>query len=103
LSAIRVHRIPPHVRDDRETPLLVRRDESIYSCFYLAVKLISEIQKLKRGRVCSESSRRIRTRARAIRPSRQQISAITAPGLRQGDFGSGLAVTKRLDSIYPTG
>jgi hypothetical protein len=25
-SAIRVHRIPPYVRDDRETPLLLRRD-----------------------------------------------------------------------------
>jgi hypothetical protein len=25
-SAIRVHRIPPHVRDDRETPLRERRD-----------------------------------------------------------------------------
>ena len=25
-SAIRVHRIPPHVRDDRETPLCVGRD-----------------------------------------------------------------------------
>ena len=32
--AISVHRNPPHVRDDRETPLLVRRDNSIYSCFY---------------------------------------------------------------------
>jgi hypothetical protein len=38
VSAIRVHRIPPHVRDDRETPLVSRRDDSIYPCFYLAVK-----------------------------------------------------------------
>jgi hypothetical protein len=45
LRAIRVHRSPPHVRDDRETPLRVRRDDSIYSCFYFAVKLISEIPK----------------------------------------------------------
>jgi hypothetical protein len=42
----RVHRSPPHARDDRETPLLVRRDDSLYSCFYLAVKQNSEIQKL---------------------------------------------------------
>jgi hypothetical protein len=27
LSAISVHRIPPYVRDDRETPLLMRRDD----------------------------------------------------------------------------
>jgi hypothetical protein len=46
-SAISVHRSPPHVRDDRETPL--RRGGMIcfYSCFYLEVKLNSEIQKLK--------------------------------------------------------
>jgi hypothetical protein len=43
--AISVHRIPLHVRDDRETPLLVRRDDPIYSCFYRVVKLNSEIQK----------------------------------------------------------
>jgi hypothetical protein len=30
--AISVHRNPPHVRDDRETPLLVRRDNSLYPC-----------------------------------------------------------------------
>jgi hypothetical protein len=37
-SAISVHRIPPHVRDDRETPLL--RDGMIRSIavFYQAVK-----------------------------------------------------------------
>jgi hypothetical protein len=28
---IRVHRIPPHVRDDRETPLETRRDGESYS------------------------------------------------------------------------
>ena len=62
--AIRVHRSPPHVRDDRETPLLVRRDDSLYSCFYVAVKFISEIQKfseavgdaLKRGLFQREAS-----------------------------------------------
>jgi hypothetical protein len=42
--AISVHRIPPHVRDDRETPLR-RRDDSIYSCFYLASKYNSENRK----------------------------------------------------------
>ena len=36
--AISVHRIPPHVRDDRETPL-TRRDDSLYYCFYPAVKI----------------------------------------------------------------
>jgi hypothetical protein len=30
--APRVHRIPPHVRDDRETPLVEERDG--YSCEY---------------------------------------------------------------------
>jgi hypothetical protein len=45
---IRVHRIPPHVRDDRETPLRGGGTESQYSCFYLGVKLNSEIQKLVR-------------------------------------------------------
>jgi hypothetical protein len=43
--AVSVHRNPPHVRDDRETPLLARRDNSLYSCCYRVVKLISEIQK----------------------------------------------------------
>jgi hypothetical protein len=47
-SAIRVHRIPPYVRDDREAPLLVRRDDSLYSCFYPAVKSISEIPKSRK-------------------------------------------------------
>src|SRR6202171_1119749 len=32
--AISVHRIPTHVRDDRETPLCLGRDDSPYSCFY---------------------------------------------------------------------
>ena len=36
--AISVHRIPPHVRDDRETPLCRDGTKSQYSCFYLAVK-----------------------------------------------------------------
>jgi hypothetical protein len=40
--ATRVHRIPPHVRDDRETPLSWDRTESGYSCFYPAVKPNSE-------------------------------------------------------------
>jgi hypothetical protein len=31
--AISVHRIPPHVRDDRETPLLVRRDDLLLLLF----------------------------------------------------------------------
>ena len=35
---IRVHRIPPRVRDDREPPLSWDGTESRYSCFYPAVK-----------------------------------------------------------------
>jgi hypothetical protein len=35
---ISVHRIPPHVRGDRETPLCRGGTESQYSCFYPAVK-----------------------------------------------------------------
>ena len=35
---ISVHRIPPHVRDDRETPLRGGGTELQYSCFYLVVK-----------------------------------------------------------------
>jgi hypothetical protein len=31
--AISVHRNPPHVRDDRETPLLVRRDDLLLLLF----------------------------------------------------------------------
>jgi len=82
--AIRVHRIPPHVRDDRETPLLVRRDDSIYSCFYLAVKLISEIQKSKQGR----GRLRRNAHSRSGDPARhQQIAVIVGSGLRRGDFG----------------
>ena len=34
----RVHRIPPHVRDDRETPLRGTGRNGGYYCFYLAVK-----------------------------------------------------------------
>jgi len=45
-----VHRIPPHVRDDRETPLCRDGTESKYSCFYPAVKQISEIPKLTKVR-----------------------------------------------------
>ena len=37
-SAVRVHRIPPHVRDDRETPLRESGTEPLYFCFYPAVK-----------------------------------------------------------------
>src|ERR1700724_914834 len=33
LCAISVHRNPPHVRDDRETPLLVRRDDLLLFLF----------------------------------------------------------------------
>src|ERR1700726_2264879 len=33
LCAISVHRNPPHVRDDRETPLLVRRDDLLVFLF----------------------------------------------------------------------
>ena len=36
--AISVHRIPPHVRDDRETPLQRGGTKSVYFCFYLRVK-----------------------------------------------------------------
>jgi hypothetical protein len=36
--AIRVHRIPSYVRDDREASLLKRRDDSVYRCFYQTVK-----------------------------------------------------------------
>jgi hypothetical protein len=32
-SAVSVHRSPPHVRDDRETPLLVRRDDLLLFLF----------------------------------------------------------------------
>jgi hypothetical protein len=31
--AAHVHRIPPHVRDDRETPLALGRDDLLYCCF----------------------------------------------------------------------
>ena len=54
--AISVHRSPPHVRDDRETPLVTRRGDSLYSCFYLAVKLFSEIQKYARSRPAAKLS-----------------------------------------------
>jgi hypothetical protein len=37
-GTISVHRIPPHVRDDRETPLCWDGTESKYCCFYRAVK-----------------------------------------------------------------
>jgi hypothetical protein len=37
-SAVRVHRIPPHVRDDRETPLDLGRDGLVYCCFYRTEK-----------------------------------------------------------------
>jgi hypothetical protein len=37
-GAIRVHRIPLHVRDDRETPLCWSGTESKYLCVYPAVK-----------------------------------------------------------------
>src|SRR5438477_3609782 len=33
-----VHRIPPRVRDDRETPLIRSRTCSLYYCFYHSVK-----------------------------------------------------------------
>jgi hypothetical protein len=36
---------PLYVRDDRETPLLESRDDSLYCCFYQAVKEISETWK----------------------------------------------------------
>jgi hypothetical protein len=38
LRAISVHRIPPHVRDDRETPLIWDGTKSVYFCFYPGVK-----------------------------------------------------------------
>ena len=38
LRAISVHRIPPHVRDDRETPLMWDGTKSVYFCFYPGVK-----------------------------------------------------------------
>ena len=38
LRAISVHRIPPHVRDDRETPPLWDGTKSVYFCFYPGVK-----------------------------------------------------------------
>ena len=34
---IRVHRIPPHVRDDRETPLWEAGRGNQYRCFYRIV------------------------------------------------------------------
>jgi hypothetical protein len=49
-SAIRVHRIPPHVRDDRETPLWEAGRGNQYSCFYRSVNQNSEIQNLCVGR-----------------------------------------------------
>ena len=48
-STLRVHRIPPHVRDDRETPLWETGRGNQYYCFYLAVNQNSEIQKLLRA------------------------------------------------------
>jgi hypothetical protein len=45
-SAARVHRIPPRVRDDRETPLRGTGCESVYCCFYPPSSEISENQKL---------------------------------------------------------
>jgi hypothetical protein len=38
LRCLRVHRIPPYVRDDRETPLRGTGRNGGYYCFYLAVK-----------------------------------------------------------------
>jgi hypothetical protein len=35
---IRVHRIPPRVRDDREPPLVWDETKSLYCCFYPGVK-----------------------------------------------------------------
>src|SRR5436190_20045504 len=35
---VSVHRIPPRVRDDRETPLIRSRTYSLYYCFYQSVK-----------------------------------------------------------------
>src|SRR6202012_4511112 len=37
-SAISVHRIPPHVRDDRETPLDWDGMAKVYCCFYRTKK-----------------------------------------------------------------
>ena len=44
-----VHRIPPHVRDDRETPLCWDGIANQYSCFYPAVNQNSEIPKLTKA------------------------------------------------------
>ena len=38
LRCLRVHRTPPHVRDDRETPLRGTGRNGGYYCFYPAVK-----------------------------------------------------------------
>ena len=45
-STLRVHRIPPHVRDDRETPLWETGRGNQYYCFYRIVKKNSEIPNL---------------------------------------------------------
>src|ERR1700676_677807 len=49
LRAVNVHRIPSHVRDDRETPLMWDGTKSVYFCFYPTSSRISEIPKFMCG------------------------------------------------------
>jgi hypothetical protein len=86
LRAISVHRIPRSTSVTIAKRPSVGRDDSLYSCFYLAAKLNSEIQKsIGRGfwgeRSCWSPSSRWSTAA-----SHQQTPVVMGPGVRRGDF-----------------
>ena len=81
-NAARVHRIPPHVRDDRETPLCWDGTIWLYCCFYLGTK----------RKISSVGARR-ETGDLPV----GQVTRSPAPRLIRTDH------RKALDTNYPTG
>jgi hypothetical protein len=90
-SAARVHRIPPRVRDDRETPLRGTGCESIYCCFYPAVKRNfgkSEIGPHRRPRERGDPSVSASALIAAPRPCGFGTMADGFPSTNDGGYGS---------------